>query len=80
MVNGGQCPPYKNSVIATGARCDLKRFLELPNGIHFHDTFARVFAQINPHLFPESLIMIPRPDTAAAIPATAFYGKDGDIF
>jgi predicted transposase YbfD/YdcC len=29
----------------------LKRFLELPNGIPSHDTFARVFAQINPQEF-----------------------------
>jgi hypothetical protein len=26
----------------------LKTFLELPNGILLHDTFAQVFAQINP--------------------------------
>jgi hypothetical protein len=26
----------------------LKQFLELPNGIPSHDTFARVFARINP--------------------------------
>ena len=26
----------------------LKKFLELPNGIPSHDTFARVFAQLNP--------------------------------
>ena len=24
-VNGGRCPPYKNSVIATGARCDYMK-------------------------------------------------------
>ena len=29
----------------------LKRFLELPNGIPSHDTFARVFALINPEKF-----------------------------
>ncbi len=29
----------------------LKRFLELPNGIPSHDTFARVFAQLNPQQF-----------------------------
>ena len=29
----------------------LKTFLELPNGIPSHDTFARVFAQINPQEF-----------------------------
>ena len=29
----------------------LKTFLELPNGIPSHDTFARVFAQINPQQF-----------------------------
>lgn len=29
----------------------LKRFLELPNGIPSHDTFARVFAQIDPQQF-----------------------------
>ena len=27
QVNGGQCPPYKNSVIATGARCELSELL-----------------------------------------------------
>ncbi len=26
----------------------LKQFLELPNGIPSHDTFARVFARLNP--------------------------------
>ncbi|MEH1821959.1 MAG: ISAs1 family transposase, partial [Nostoc sp.] len=29
----------------------LKTFLDLPNGIPSHDTFARVFAQINPQQF-----------------------------
>ena len=29
----------------------LKTFLELPNGIPSHDTFARVFAQLNPQQF-----------------------------
>lgn len=29
----------------------LKTFLELPNGIPSHDTFARVFALINPQEF-----------------------------
>jgi predicted transposase YbfD/YdcC len=29
----------------------LKTFLELPNGIPSHDTFARVLAQINPQQF-----------------------------
>lgn len=31
----------------------LKTFLELPNGIPSHDTFARVFAQLNPQEFQE---------------------------
>ncbi|WP_414620518.1 ISAs1 family transposase [Calothrix sp. CCY 0018] len=31
----------------------LKRFLKLPNGIPSHDTFARVFALINPEKFQE---------------------------
>lgn len=31
----------------------LKTFLELPNGILSHDTFARVFAQLNPQQFQE---------------------------
>jgi predicted transposase YbfD/YdcC len=34
----------------------LKTFLELPNGIPSHDTFARVFAQINPQQFQECFI------------------------
>ena len=34
----------------------LKRFLELPNGIPSHDTFARVFAQLNPEEFPKSFL------------------------
>ncbi len=29
----------------------LKQFLELPNGIPSHDTFARVFARLNPQEF-----------------------------
>jgi predicted transposase YbfD/YdcC len=34
----------------------LKTFLELPNGIPSHDTFARVFAQINPQEFQECFL------------------------
>ena len=34
----------------------LKRFLELPNGIPSHDTFARVFALINPQKFQECFL------------------------
>lgn len=34
----------------------LKEFLELPNGIPSHDTFARVFARIDPILFQECFL------------------------
>ena len=34
----------------------LKRFLELPNGIPSHDTFARVFAQLDPEQFQQSFL------------------------
>ncbi|BBD63854.1 transposase [Nostoc commune NIES-4072] len=34
----------------------LKTFLELPNGIPSHDTFARVFAQLNSHKFQECFL------------------------
>ncbi len=34
----------------------LKTFLELPNGIQSHDTFASVFAQINPQQFQECFL------------------------
>ena len=34
----------------------LKEFLELPNGIPSHDTFARVFARIGPILFQECFL------------------------
>ncbi len=34
----------------------LQTFLELPNGIPSHDTFARVFAQINPQQFQECFL------------------------
>jgi predicted transposase YbfD/YdcC len=34
----------------------LKTFLELPNGIPSHDTFARVFAQINPQQFESCFV------------------------
>ncbi|MDY6900708.1 MAG: ISAs1 family transposase [Cyanobacteriota bacterium] len=34
----------------------LKRFLELPNGIPSHDTFARIFASINPQKFQECFL------------------------
>jgi predicted transposase YbfD/YdcC len=34
----------------------LKTFLKLPNGIPSHDTFARVFAQINPQQFQECFL------------------------
>jgi predicted transposase YbfD/YdcC len=34
----------------------LETFLELPNGIPSHDTFARVFAQLNPQQFQECFL------------------------
>jgi predicted transposase YbfD/YdcC len=34
----------------------LKTFLELPNGIPSHDTFARVFARINPQEFQSCFV------------------------
>lgn len=34
----------------------LKKFLELPNGIPSHDTFARVFARLNPEEFQQSFL------------------------
>lgn len=34
----------------------LKQFLELPNGIPSHDTFARVFARIDPQQFQECFL------------------------
>ncbi len=34
----------------------LKTFLELPNGIPSHDTFARVFAQLDPQQFQECFL------------------------
>ena len=34
----------------------LKRFLELPNGIPSHDTFARIFALINPEKFQDCFL------------------------
>lgn len=34
----------------------LKQFVELPNGIPSHDTFARVFAKINPQQFQECFL------------------------
>lgn len=34
----------------------LKNFLELPNGIPSHDTFARVFALVNPQQFQECFL------------------------
>lgn len=34
----------------------LQTFLELPNGIPSHDTFARVFAQLNPQQFQECFL------------------------
>ncbi|MBD6620178.1 ISAs1 family transposase [Komarekiella sp. 'clone 1'] len=34
----------------------LKTFLELPNGIPSHDTFARVFAQLNPQQFQKCFL------------------------
>ena len=34
----------------------LERFLELPNGIPSHDTFARIFALINPQQFQECFV------------------------
>lgn len=34
----------------------LKKFLELPNGIPSHDTFARVFARIDPEQFQRSFL------------------------
>lgn len=34
----------------------LKKFLELPNGIPSHDTFARVFARLNPEQFQQCFL------------------------
>ena len=34
----------------------LKQFLELPNGIPSHDTFARVFARLNPQQFQQCFL------------------------
>ena len=34
----------------------LKQFLELPNGIPSHDTFARVFSQLKPEQFQECFL------------------------
>lgn len=34
----------------------LKQFLELPNGIPSHDTFARVFARLEPEQFQQSFL------------------------
>ena len=34
----------------------LKRFLELPNGIPSHDTFARVFSLLNPEQLQQSFL------------------------
>ncbi len=34
----------------------LEKFLELPNGVPSHDTFARVFSQINPDEFNKSFL------------------------
>ena len=34
----------------------LKRILELPNGIPAHDTFARVFAALNPEQFQQCFL------------------------
>jgi len=40
-----------------GAKIEwLKQFLELPNGIPSHDTFARVFARINPEQLQQSFL------------------------
>jgi predicted transposase YbfD/YdcC len=36
----------------------LKKFLELPNGIPSHDTFARVFRRINPIVFQECFVKL----------------------
>ena len=34
----------------------LKQFLELPNGIPSHDTFARLFARLEPEEFQKSFL------------------------
>ena len=34
----------------------LKQFLELPNGIPSHDTFARVFSQLKPEQFQQCFL------------------------
>ena len=36
----------------------LKKFLELSNGIPSHDTFARVFARINPEQFQQCFLIV----------------------
>lgn len=38
----------------------LKQYLSLPNGIPGHDTFARVFALLNPAVFQQCFIELTR--------------------
>jgi DDE_Tnp_1-associated len=54
----------------------LDKFLELPNGIPSHDTFARVFLQINPDEFNKSFLSwIKGISKITAGEIIAFYGK-----
>ena len=41
----------------------LKSFLELPNGIPSHDTFARVFARLDPEKLQQSKKNLKNPFT-----------------
>lgn len=40
----------------------LKKFLELPNGIPSHDTFARLFARLDPQKFHPLLFKLDKVD------------------
>lgn len=54
----------------------LEKFLELPNGIPSHDTFARVFSQINPEEFNKCFLSWVKGISSTAVgEIIAFDGK-----
>jgi predicted transposase YbfD/YdcC len=53
----GNCDDWPDiALFAQNRRAWFKRFLALPEGVPSHDTFERVFARLNPHVFMQCCV------------------------